>query len=404
MNKLTLEKNKKYLLACSYGPDSMALLFLLLKEGYNFDVAIVNYHLRKESDLEVAGLKEYCDKNGLRLFVKDVEEKIVRNIENKCRIIRYNFFKELCDLNGYDALLVAHQQDDHIETYILQKKRQNCPIFYGINEFSTINGMLVVRPLLAFSKKELRQICLDNNVPFAVDQSNYDKSFSRNKIRREIVSILSVKERESYIKKINEDNTKLSAIISSIDESRLSSVDYVLSLDNITQKYALNMQIKKINPSLYLSSDNVGQIIDLLKSEKPNIFSHIKGNIYFIKEYNLFKFIDYKLTKINYSFILSKPGLLDTDYFFLDFSLDATNRNVHDFDYPLTIRNIKSGDYIYIKGYKVSANRLFIDWKMPISIRRVWPIILDKEGNPIYIPRYKKDFKPDSNTNFYVKV
>ena len=404
MNKLTLEKNKKYLLACSYGPDSMALLFLLLKEGYNFDVAIVNYHLRKESDLEVAGLKEYCDKNDLRLFVKDVGEKIVGNIENKCRIIRYNFFKELCDQNGYDALLVAHQQDDHIETYILQKKRQNCPIFYGINEFSTINGMLVARPLLAFSKKELRQICLDNNVPFAVDQSNYDKSFSRNKIRHEIVSILSVKERESYIKKINEDNTKLNAIISSIDESRLSSVDYVLSLDNITQKYALNMQIKKINPSLYLSSDNVGQIIHLLKSEKPNIFSHIKGNIYFIEEYNLFKFIDYKLTKINYSFILSKPGLLDTDYFFLDFSLDATNRNVHDFDYPLTIRNIKSGDYIYIKGYKVSANRLFIDWKMPISIRRVWPIILDKEGNPIYIPRYKKDFKPDSNTNFYVKV
>ena len=46
---LNLEKNKHYLLACSFGPDSMALFDMLIKEGYRFTVAHVNYHLRAEA-------------------------------------------------------------------------------------------------------------------------------------------------------------------------------------------------------------------------------------------------------------------------------------------------------------------------------------------------------------------
>ena len=49
---LSLDKNQKYLLACSHGPDSMALFYMLKEEGYNFAVAHVNYHLREESNLE----------------------------------------------------------------------------------------------------------------------------------------------------------------------------------------------------------------------------------------------------------------------------------------------------------------------------------------------------------------
>ena len=58
---LNLDHSKKYLLACSFGPDSMALFSLLLEYGFNFDVAHVNYHLRKESDAEENGLKSFCD-------------------------------------------------------------------------------------------------------------------------------------------------------------------------------------------------------------------------------------------------------------------------------------------------------------------------------------------------------
>ena len=71
MHELNLDKNSKYLLACSYGPDSMALFHLLVSQGYNFDCAIVNYHIRKESNSEVEGLLNYASNYKVKVHVKD---------------------------------------------------------------------------------------------------------------------------------------------------------------------------------------------------------------------------------------------------------------------------------------------------------------------------------------------
>ena len=65
---LNLDKNKRYLLACSFGPDSMALFDMLKKEGITFEVAHVNYHLREESDSEETALRGYCKNQRVRLF------------------------------------------------------------------------------------------------------------------------------------------------------------------------------------------------------------------------------------------------------------------------------------------------------------------------------------------------
>ena len=112
---LNLEKNKHYLLACSFGPDSMALFDMLLKEGYKFTVAHVNYHLRKESNEEEALLRDFCFNHNIGIYVKDVDENLGEsNLEKKCRDIRYNFFIDVIKNNGFDALLIAHQEDDLI--------------------------------------------------------------------------------------------------------------------------------------------------------------------------------------------------------------------------------------------------------------------------------------------------
>ena len=109
---LNLDKNKRYLLACSFGPDSMYLCYLLLEEGYSFDVAHVNYHLRDESDDEERKLRDFCLKHNLKIYVLNNKEKIERNVEARCREIRYSFFEDLYKKNHYDTLLVAHHQDE----------------------------------------------------------------------------------------------------------------------------------------------------------------------------------------------------------------------------------------------------------------------------------------------------
>ena len=403
MKELNLDKNKKYLLACSFGPDSMALFNMLKKQGYQFDAAIVNYHIRPESTNEVNGLLEYAAKNNVKVFVKECDKNPVGKTEAKCREIRYSFFAKLYKQKHYDALLVAHHQDDHLETYIIQKQRQNCPIYFGIQEKTMIKGMNVIRPLLSYSKKELEGICLKNNVPFAVDKTNFDTSILRNKIRHEQIAKLTEKERDNLLKEIDEKNAELQCVLKSIDYGQIHSVKYLLSLDDLSLKYALNHLVREVRENQYLSKENVGEILKALKSSKPNIFFKIKHFLFFVKEYDFVDIVPEELPLIEYSFILDKPGLLDTPYFYLDFTKDSSNRNVQSFDYPIQIRNTKIDDYVLINGYKVLVRRLFIDWKMPLRLRRRWPIILNANGDSLYVPRYQKSFVPTKETNFYVK-
>ena len=88
----------------------------------------------------------------------------------------------------------------------------------------------------------------------------------------------------------------------------------------------------------------------------------------------------------------------------IDFSKDSLRRNVFPNDYPLTIRNARADDVYQILGYTKELRRLFIDWKMPKSLRSRWPIIINKDGVIVYVPRYQKDFVAGENCNFYVKL
>lgn len=403
MIHLNLDKEKRYLLACSFGPDSMALFHLLVLNKYNFACAIVNYHLRDESDSEVINLKKYAAKYNIEVYSFDVKEKITKNVEATCREIRYNFFKEVCVLFHFDALLVAHHQDDLIETYLMQKERQNNPIFFGISKETKIYGVTVIRPMITFKKSDLLKICEENDVPYSIDKTNFDISIMRNRIRHNVVSKMLDREREEIIKEINSENEKLSQMFSNLNINKLCEVNYVLSLDFTTQCYALNYLVKNINPTFSLSKKNVGQIIKILRSNKPNGQFVIYKGLYLFKEYDLFEFGVNKVEQIEFKYTVLCPCILSTPYFYLNFKQDTSDRNVDFDDYPLTIRNVKKKDFIMINGYKAEAQRLLIDWKVPFRKRMYWPVILNKNGEVIYIPRYRKDFQMSEKLSFYVK-
>ena len=100
---------------------------------------------------------------------------------------------------------------------------------------------------------------------------------------------------------------------------------------------------------------------------------------------------------------MKEPGVLDTMFFYADFTVSGADRNVTVNDYPLTIRRVNPSDKYKIKDYTVQARRLFIDWKMPLDLRDRWPCIVNCRGEIIYIPRYRANFEKDAKTNFYVK-
>ena len=399
---LNLNKNQKYLLACSHGPDSMALFYMLKEEGYNFAVAHVNYHLREESNLEQEQLEAYCNKTGIQLFVKDVDEYLGNNnLEEKCRVIRYSFFKELVDKNGFDAVLIAHNQDDLIETYLMQKRRQNLVQFFGIKEKPIIFDVKIIRPLLSYSKQELLMFCDLNKVEYSIDKTNLEDVFLRNKIRHQIVEKMGKDDRQKILKEIDEENAKLALIIEKISQIKSDKCEEYNRLTDEEFLYALVNKGRELKPNFTMSRNQGLEIRKIFKSDKANVSVNV-DDLTLVKSYDSFQFVKQN-EEINFSYKIDSPCVLDTEYFYLDFTGDTSNRNVSKEDYPLTIRNARPYDVYLIKGYEKQLRRLFIDWKVPVPLRKRWPVIIDKNGTVIYVPRYQKDFKKENNCNFYVK-
>ena len=404
MNHSNLDKSKTYLLACSFGPDSMAAFHILLTHNYKFEVAIVNYHLREESDLEVEGLIDYSNKHNIKVHVLDVKEEIKTNIEKRCRDIRYRYFCDLVNEHHFEGVITAHQQDDHIETYLLQKKRKILTKVYGISEITSILGVKVIRPFLDLTKKEMQEICDQNDVPYAIDSSNSEDKFARNYIRHNIVEKMDKKQRLEVLEEIELENQKVRDIFENVKWQLVGNVDYVLSLDEITYYYVINEMVIALKTDYKISYKHGQEILKILRSEKPNVDTLIYRDLYLVKRYHSFEFRIGKEGSVSYNYVLTEPSVFESDYFYLDFTKDASNRNVHFDDYPILIRNYHNGDRCFINGYEVEVRRLFIDWKMPVSYRKMWPVILNKDNKIIYVPRYQKDFKADSDTNFYVKL
>ena len=400
MNLDNLDKNKRYLLACSYGPDSMALFYLLVQGGYRLSVAHVNYGLRKEAAQETIDLKNYCDKNGIELFVKYASPDPKGNIEKECREIRYKFFHDIVKEKKLDEVLVAHNQDDVLETYIMQKRRHNCPEFFGIKEKIRIFNVNIERPLLNYSKAQLLELCKENNVPFSIDSTNLEDKYLRNQIRHQIVEKLSDEERRQLIEEIGDRNEEIAHIKERLGRLKLNDVSTLLSLDELTYLYALNRLANSHN----ISKKQALEIRKVLVSEKPNVYCRINKKLMFVKEYEECCFKYAIKTEVSYSTILDKRCALDDEHFFINLESDTTNLNISDDSFPITIRTARPDDEVTINGYVVEARRLFIDWKMPLSVRKQWPVILDKNQKVIYIPRYQKDFKNDGKRNFYVKL
>lgn len=400
---LNLEKNRHYLLACSFGPDSMALFDMLLKEGYKFSVAHVNYHLRKESNEEESKLRDFCVEHNIGIYVRDVNEVLGEsNLEMKCREIRYNFFISVMKENKFDALLVAHQEDDLIETYLMQKRRKNLVNYFGIKEISYFSDIEIIRPLLRYRKEELMMYCRMFNVPYAIDKTNLEDHFLRNQIRHSVVEKLSPIERKDILSEIDQANEKLSQIFITISKINDNKIDSYLRLNDVEFLYAIVALGRKLKPDFIVSKKQGEELRKVLESNKPNIALNVDG-LCFFKEYDVLGFREFD-ENLDYFYDMVEPGILDTPYFFLDFTVDSSNRNVKEDDYPLVIRNAQKDDEYEISGYKKELRRLFIDWKMPESARNRWPIIVNKDGIIVYVPRYQKDFVPEENCNFFVKL
>ena len=177
--------------AVSGGADSMALLYALneLKAEFSMNICVchVNHGIRGESaDADEGFVRSQCEKLGvpfevLHADVPKIAEERGLGLEECGRQVRYEFFSSL----GDDVLIAtAHTLSDRCET-----------LLFNITRGTSVRGLCsipaqrgnIIRPLIDCTRAEIEAYCAEKNIEYITDETNYDDTYSRNRIRLNVI-------------------------------------------------------------------------------------------------------------------------------------------------------------------------------------------------------------------------
>ncbi len=197
-SRFSKELQKPIALACSGGMDSMVLLDLLreYKNRHQKDLDILVCHIdhnqRSDSHLDLKCIAEYCKKHGLPL----VHKKLALKKESSENILRKARYMALAELSQNRPIFLAHHAQDQLETYLFRVLRGTHPDSLKAMEYKKIRTLendekiILLRPLLDFSKTELIEYKRKADIQSTNDSTNTDLKFMRNRIRLELLPLL----------------------------------------------------------------------------------------------------------------------------------------------------------------------------------------------------------------------
>ena len=195
-----LKENDSVLVAFSGGPDSTALLHLLIKlrskMKFKISAVHVNHNIRKEEALKDEKFCEkFCEKHKIRFHlisgnIPELAQKEKTGIEETARNFRLNSFDQLCKEFNYNKIAMGHHADDQVETVLFR-------LFRGSGR-TGLKGMpikrdKIIRPLLETKQSEILNYLKRNKIKYVEDSSNYENYYQRNFIRNELIPLIKEK-------------------------------------------------------------------------------------------------------------------------------------------------------------------------------------------------------------------
>ena len=412
---IKLEKGDRIVVGCSCGPDSMALVDLLLKlrNKYNLFIIIahVNHNVRRESIIEQEFLKNYSTNNDIIFETMTIEEYGDDNFHNEARNIRYQFFDNIVHKYKAKYLMTAHHGDDLIETILMRLQRgSNLEGYSGFRERVELDDYVILRPLISYTKSELEEYDINNKVPYYIDSSNSSDKYTRNRYRKYILPYLKKEDSNVHLKylKFSRDLIEANKFIHSFLEKTIDRVikdnciiiDLFLKEDIFIQKEILYYILHDYyqDDLILLNDRHIELILSIINSKKANCSINLPNEVIGRKNYNKFILIKEVDEILSYEIEFDKYVDLVNNHSIesVNESIDNSNNicrlNSNEISLPLIVRTRKIGDRIYIKnlGGSRKVKDIFIDKKIPLSDRDLWTIVLDSKGNVLWIPGLKK--------------
>ena len=197
--KLLVNKDK-VLVAVSGGPDSVCLLYVLIKlkknlfPGLQLVIAYINHGVRiKEAINEIKFINRLGFELGIPVHVRKI--KINRKgggFESAARKQRYAALVALAEKFHCTKIATGHTMTDQAETVILNLLRSTCREgIIGMPYIRNVNDKLsIIRPLLKVTREEITGYLAHNRIKYCVVSSNLKPVYTRNKVRLDLIPVL----------------------------------------------------------------------------------------------------------------------------------------------------------------------------------------------------------------------
>jgi tRNA(Ile)-lysidine synthase len=368
----------------------MALLSMCLESGRPVAVAHVNYHHRPEAEEEEAYLRAFCSQHQLKLYVRNEPFAYQGNFEAAARKWRYDFFEQTVKQQGYAGILIGHQEDDVIETYLMQEERHIIPDTYGLKKETMYHGVRVERPLLGYTKQQLKEYCDQRHIKYYIDATNASDDITRNRIRHEMVEPMTCFERDLLLKEIASLNAiaqeRRCRVKTEIHDSKVSLERY-RSLDEADRLVLLRMVVEpQKRDQTGISQAQLGELDHVIMSRR-DFMMDVHGRTLVQDQGMFFLHTPYEPYELVFNTLEALRQQADTRCFSIRPGSPGVQAvTLSEADFPLTIRNVHPGDRISMRFGSKSIHRFFVDRQIPLYQRPCWPVVVNASQEVILVP------------------
>lgn len=393
-----LQPNEQILVALSGGADSVALLLLLCDLGYDCVAVHCNFHLRGEESMrDEKFVQNLCEQNHTKLFIRHFqtvefarENKL--SIEMAARQQRYAYFEELAHELGVSSIAVAHHQDDQAETMLINLCRGTG--IKGLRGMLPRNGK-IIRPFLCITKHEILNYLSGREQSYIDDSTNFDNSFVRNKIRLDVLPILSTvnsrmienfsRSAENLMEVENIYNEVVDDLLKRFVRTQQDGALLIDGSSILNHRYANALLHELLMPHGFTSAQ-IEEIRQSCQSGKK--FLAANKTLWIDREKWL---LSDTVTEENVP--MFDTTLLNVDSFVLQKTNDVAFVDASLIRGELQVRKADQSDWFIpfgMKGKKL-VSRYLTDIKMPLWQKKEQYVITDESGNILWLVGQRLD-------------
>ena len=401
--------NGKILLAVSGGLDSVVLAHLCSAAKLNFSIAHCNFNLRgEESDDDEDFVLDLGDALGVEVFTENFDteayaEDAKISIQMAARDLRYNWFSELSAALKFDHILTAHQANDNLETFLINLIRGT-----GLEGLTGIDSEpdKIVRPLSGFTRKELEDYAVKENIQWREDSSNSSSKYLRNKIRLEIIPVMeeiNPQMIDGFLK--TQEHLKESSNL--VDDYVGLLYSEIVSKDNFGYRLKIDIlqKIPHTKAVLYQLLKTFGftewnDIYDLLKAQSGKVVFSDTHRLIRDREYLILTEIPSEKNQTEYKIQEGEEIVMLPIGTFAFEEVEEISKSGENCIYvapdkltfPLTLRKWKNGDSFYPFGMsgKKKLSDFFNDKKLSLPEKEnTW--LLCSENKIVWVVNHRAD-------------